>query len=35
MEVFVRGVPERATENQLQKCFRPILTELGILDWDC
>jgi hypothetical protein len=35
MEVFVRGVPERTTENQLLKCFRPILTELGILDWDC
>lgn len=35
MEVFVRGIPERATENQLSKCFRPILAELGILDWDC
>jgi len=35
MEVFVHGVPERATEKQLEKCFRPILTELGILAWDC
>lgn len=35
MEVFVRGVPERATEKQLEKCFRPILTEFGIHAWDC
>ncbi|KAK5049094.1 hypothetical protein LTR84_005517 [Exophiala bonariae] len=35
MEVFVRGVPERATENQLQKSFRTVLTPLGILDWNC
>ncbi|KIW67302.1 hypothetical protein PV04_06566 [Phialophora macrospora] len=33
MEVFIRGVPERVTENQFAKSIRPALLELKIYDW--
>jgi hypothetical protein len=32
MEVFVTGVQERATQQQLTKVFHPILAELNIHD---
>lgn len=35
MEVFVRGVPERATENQTTNFFLPILNKLSIKNWHC
>jgi hypothetical protein len=35
MEVFVRGVPERATEYQTTNFFRPILNKLSIKHWHC
>jgi hypothetical protein len=35
MEVFVRGVPERATEIQMTKFFLPILNKLSIKNWHC
>ncbi|ERF76596.1 hypothetical protein EPUS_05869 [Endocarpon pusillum Z07020] len=35
MEVFVRGVPERATERQVSAFFLPILTNLSIENWQC
>jgi hypothetical protein len=35
MEIFVRGVPERATENQTTNFFRPILSKHSIENWHC
>src|SRR5436309_5272359 len=35
MEVFVRGVPERATENQTTNFFLPILSKHSIENWHC
>jgi hypothetical protein len=35
MEVFVRGVPERATENHMTNFFLPILSKLSIENWHC
>jgi hypothetical protein len=33
MEVFIRGVPERVTENQFAKSIQPALLDLKIYDW--
>lgn len=35
MEVFVRGVPERITENELNKFFASSMERLKIEDWVC
>jgi hypothetical protein len=35
MEVFIRGVPERATENSLNTFFERLLRSLDIEDWIC
>jgi len=35
MEVFVRGVPLRTTENEFSKFIGPILSNLNIHDWQC
>lgn len=35
MEVFIQGVPERATENQLREFLLPVLTRLAIEHWHC
>ena len=35
MEVFVRGIPDRATENQFSNFIRPILSALNVHDWQC
>ncbi len=35
MEVFVRGLPLRATENEFSKFIRSSLEELDIHDWHC
>jgi RNA dependent RNA polymerase len=35
MEVFLRGVPERATGQQMSAFFQPILSKLSIENWQC
>ena len=35
MEVFIRDVPERATENSLNTFFERVLCSLNIEDWIC
>lgn len=35
MEVFIQGVPERATENSLNTFFEPVLRSLNIEEWIC
>src|ERR1700742_577677 len=33
MEVYIKGVPERVTENKFSKFIRPALSALNIFDW--
>jgi RNA dependent RNA polymerase len=35
MEVFIRHVPERATEQQMSAFFQPILSKMSIENWQC